>query len=57
MPEVAVETLPLEAAWMEWQAGVFRADRPAERAMCRGGVGGSARSVWWVVVKRVFRCG
>lgn len=30
-----------DEAYCEWQEGVLRADRPAERAMCRSGLGGS----------------
>jgi hypothetical protein len=41
--------------WEEWQEGVFRAERPAERAMCRRGTGGRLRSVLWVCMKRLER--
>lgn len=33
---------------VEWQDGVLRAERPAERAMCRRGTGGRESSVLWV---------
>jgi len=35
------DALPEEAVKAEWQEGVFKAERPAERAMCRRGRGGS----------------
>lgn len=34
----------LEDAYAEWQDGVFRAERPAERAMCKRGRVGSDKS-------------
>jgi len=46
-----------EEAKAEWQAGVLRAERPAERAMCRRGRVGRDISVWWVEMKRVERWG
>jgi hypothetical protein len=33
----------------EWQAGVFRADRPAVREMLRSGRAGMQKRRWWVV--------
>lgn len=34
---------------VEWQDGVFRADRPADRAVWRRGDAGRERSVWCVL--------
>lgn len=42
-----------EEVKLEWQEGVFRAERPALRAIWRRGRGGREKSLWWVVVKRV----
>jgi hypothetical protein len=39
----------------EWQEGVLRAERPAERAMCRRGTDGRARRLLWVCIKRFAR--
>jgi len=36
---------PVEDSVEEWHAGVFRAERPAERAMCSNGRGGREKSV------------
>lgn len=33
----------MDEIWEEWQVGVFRAERPAERAMWRSGTDGSPR--------------
>lgn len=45
----------VDGACEEWQEGVLRAERPAERAMWRRGTGGRERRLLWVVVKRVER--
>ena len=45
----------VECGWVEWQEGVLRAERPAERAMWRRGTEGRERSVLWVWVKRSER--
>lgn len=39
----------------EWHAGVLRAERPPERAMCRSGMDGRARRELWVCMKRLAR--
>jgi hypothetical protein len=44
-----------ELAWDEWQDGVFRAERPAERAICSRGTEGSESRVLWVCMKRLAR--
>lgn len=36
--------LVLDEAYAEWHAGVLRADKPAERAMCSNGRGGKDSS-------------
>lgn len=41
--------------WVEWQWGVLRAERPADRAMWRRGTGGRERRVLWVRVKTSAR--
>jgi hypothetical protein len=38
---------------VEWHEGVLSADSPAERAMCRRGTEGRARSWLWVCMKRL----
>ena len=38
--------------YLEWQAGVLRAERPAVRAMWRRGDCGSWYMAWWVSRKR-----
>ncbi len=45
----------VECGYVEWQEGVLRADRPAERAMWRRGTEGRERSVLWVWVKSSAR--
>lgn len=50
---VLEEAFAEEDLTAEWQEGVFRAERPAERAMWRRGRGGSEKSLWWVVMKSV----
>lgn len=40
-----------ECGCEEWQEGVLRAERPAERAICRSGTEGRERSVLCVWVK------
>ena len=50
--ELALELL---LANLEWQAGVFRAERPAERAMWRSGRAGSENSSLWVLTNKVAR--
>lgn len=45
----------IEEGCTEWQDGVLRAERPAERAMCNKGTGGRESRVLWVVVKRCAR--
>ena len=49
MVELAV--LPVLDVVVEWQAGVFRQDKPALRAMRRRGVGGKENKAWWVLTK------
>lgn len=45
--EVVVESeLELDDVYAEWQAGVFRADNPADKAICNRGRDGSDRSSW-----------
>ena len=39
----------------EWQAGVLRAERPAESAMWRSGRGGSEYKLWCVVRNSMAR--
>lgn len=41
--------------WEEWQAGVLRAERPAERAMWRSGTEGRESRELWVCMKRFER--
>lgn len=41
-----------ELGWIEWQAGVLRAERPEESAMCRRGMGGRESRLLCVDVKR-----
>jgi hypothetical protein len=48
---VAEGPIVAEGVCDEWQAGVFRAERPAERAMWRRGRGGREYRAWWVVRK------
>lgn len=50
-----VDVVGAWVACLEWQAGVLSALRPAERAMCRSGVEGREKRVWWVVRKREAR--
>jgi hypothetical protein len=38
------ELLVLEEVYREWHAGVFRADNPADRAICSSGRGGNESS-------------
>ena len=45
----------MEDMWEEWQEGVLRAERPAERAMCRRGTEGRARRLLCVCMKRSAR--
>jgi hypothetical protein len=45
----------MEEMWREWQEGVLRAERPAERATCRRGTEGRARRVLCVCMKRFAR--
>jgi hypothetical protein len=45
----------MEDAWVEWQEGVLRAERPAESAMCRRGTEGRARRLLCVCMKRFAR--
>ncbi len=40
---------------MEWHEGVLRAERPAERAICRSGTEGRARRLLCVCMKRLAR--
>lgn len=42
-------------AYLEWQEGVFRAERPAQRAMWRRGRWGRENSSWWVWTKMEIR--
>jgi hypothetical protein len=49
------ERLDEEEGMGEWQLGVFRAERPALRAMCRRGQGGRENRSWCVRMKRVDR--
>lgn len=44
--------LELVLAYLEWQEGVFRAERPAQRAMCKSGRWGREKRAWWVSTKR-----
>ena len=48
--ELAFELL---LAYLEWQEGVLRAERPAERAICSKGRVGRENSSWWVWRKRL----
>lgn len=48
---VELEAFAEEDVNAEWHAGVLRAERPAESAMCRRGRGGREYRVWWVVRK------
>jgi hypothetical protein len=41
--------------WEEWQDGVLRAERPADRAMWRRGTEGRERRLLCVCMKRVER--
>lgn len=49
--EMDVETV----LWEEWQEGVLRAERPADRAMCNKGTEGRERRLLCVCMKRVER--
>lgn len=49
--EMEVETALCE----EWQDGVFRAERPADRAICNRGTDGRERRLLCVCIKRVER--
>lgn len=42
----------LVLAYLEWQEGVLRAERPAQRAICKSGRWGREKSAWWVSTKR-----
>jgi len=44
-----------EGRWAEWQEGVLRAERPAERAMCRRGTGGRESRLLCVCMKSLAR--
>jgi hypothetical protein len=50
--EVAALKPEVGERYLEWQAGVLSADRPAVRAMCRSGDCGSWYMAWWVSRKR-----
>lgn len=55
--DVEVESeFELEEVYAEWQDGVFSADNPAERAMCRSGRDGRESSSWWVRTNKSARC-
>lgn len=41
--------------YLEWHAGVFRAERPASRAMWRRGLLGRENISWWVERKSLER--
>jgi hypothetical protein len=45
----------LDDVYAEWQRGVFRADRPADSAICRSGCDGNERSSWCVCTNRSER--
>jgi hypothetical protein len=47
--EIEVETVLCD----EWQEGVFRAERPADKAMCNKGTEGRDRRLLCVCMKRV----
>lgn len=53
---VVLVALDDDDAYAEWQDGVLRAERPADRAMCRSGRGGSEYSVLCVLMKSSERC-
>lgn len=45
--DVAVDAeLELDEVKAEWQRGVFKADNPADKAMCNNGCDGKERSSW-----------